>query len=87
MPVSESRTVIIPAMQLQLRSKGKLRALWHRVVATPETAKAGRYSAVCFVQLKNTSKYDKEKWGRLQEMEEGFNYNMSPQEFAKFFKK
>jgi isopenicillin N synthase-like dioxygenase len=87
MPVSEGETVVIPAMQLQLRSKGELEALFHRVVATEETAATGRYSAVCFVQLKNTPKYDKETHGRLQEKEPGFNYGMPSTEFAKLFKK
>jgi len=59
MPVSESQTVIIPGMQMQLRSSGDLRALWHRVVATPKTAELGRYSAVSFIQFKDTPKYDK----------------------------
>jgi isopenicillin N synthase-like dioxygenase len=86
MPVSDGETVIIPAMQLQLRSEGELKALCHRVVAVPETADQGRYSAVCFVQLKNTPKYDKEKWGRLQEKESGFNYDMDPKTFSEFFK-
>ncbi len=86
MPVSEGETVIIPAMQLQLRSEGKLKALCHRVIANPETAKTGRYSAVCFIQLKNTPKYDKEKHGRLQEKEPGFNYSLSHEEFKKLFK-
>ncbi len=86
MPVSEGETVIIPAMQMQLRSHGKLRALCHRVVATPETALHGRYSAVCFVQLKHTPKYDKEKCGRLQEKEPGFNYRVAHEEFARMFK-
>lgn len=85
MPVSEGETVIIPSMQMQLRSKGSLKALCHRVVATPETADKGRYSAVCFVQLKKTPKYDKSKHGRLQEKVPGFNYNMSEAEFAKLF--
>lgn len=86
MPVSTGETVIIPSMQMQLRSEGRLKALCHRVVATPETAKAGRYSAVCFVQLKNTPKYDKEKHGRLQEMKPGFNYQLSAEDFGKLFK-
>ena len=86
MPVSTSETVIIPAMQMQLRSEGKLRALCHRVVATLETARAGRFSAVCFVQLKQTSKYDKVTHGRLQEKVPGFNYGMSHSEFSKFFR-
>ncbi len=86
MPVSKGQTVIIPSMQLQLRSDGKLKALCHRVVATNETASLGRYSAVCFIQLKNTPKYDKEKGGRLQEKEPGFNYKMRLGEFSKLFK-
>jgi isopenicillin N synthase-like dioxygenase len=86
MPVSKGETVIIPSMQLQLRSYGKLKALCHRVIATNETAITGRYSAVCFIQLKNTPKYDKERGGRLQEKEPGFNYKMKPDEFSKLFK-
>lgn len=86
MPVSSGETVIIPSMQMQLRSEGKLVALCHRVVATVETKDAGRYSAVCFVQLKNTSKYDKEKSGRLQEKTPGFNYTMTQGEFSQLFK-
>lgn len=86
MPVSEGETVIIPAMQMQLRSSGELKALCHRVVANINTAEYGRYSAVCFVQLKNTNKYNKDKFGRLQEKAPGFNYNMDIKEFAKMFK-
>ncbi len=86
MPVSEGETVIIPAMQMQLRSSGELKALCHRVVANINTAEYGRYSAVCFVQLNNTPKRDKEKTGRLQEKAPGFNYNMDIKEFAKMFK-
>lgn len=87
MPVSSGETVIIPAMQMQFRSKGELQALCHRVVATAETADNGRYSAVCFVELKDTPKRDKEKTGRLQEKAPGFNYGLSHDEFSKFFKK
>ncbi len=86
MPVSSGETVIIPSMQLQLRSACRLKALCHRVVATPETVEAGRYSAVCFVQLKNTPKYDKERHGRLQEKEPGFNYEMPIDQFKELFK-
>lgn len=87
MPVSEGETVIIPAMQLQLRSQGALKALCHRVVATEATNVTGRYSAVCFVQLNNTPVYDKEKHGRLQEKAPGFNYTLPHAEFAELFKK
>lgn len=87
MAVSTGETVIIPAMQLQLRSGGELKALCHRVVATPETAPIGRYAAVCFVQLKKNPKYDKERWGRLQEKIPGFNYSLSMEELQNLFKK
>jgi isopenicillin N synthase-like dioxygenase len=91
MPVSETETVIIPSMQLQLLSKGRLKALTHRVIATESTAKTGRYSAVCFVQLANTPKYDKNTHGRLQKMVidrgPGFNYKMVHEDFAELFQK
>lgn len=86
LPFSDGETFIIPSMQMQLRSKGKLKALCHRVVATKKTAKKGRESMVCFVQLKNFPKYDKARHGRLQEKPAGFNYDMSPTEFKKLFK-
>lgn len=85
MPVSNGNTVIIPAMQLQLKSLGKLKALCHRVTATKQSVDSGRYSAVCFVQLSRTPKYDKKTHGRLQEKPPGFNYNMSHDEFSKLF--
>jgi len=87
MPVSSGETVIIPSMQMQLRSQGKVKALCHRVIATDETARAGRYSAVCFVQLKDTPKYDKNSHGRLQETEPGFNYDLPLEQFLKLFKR
>lgn len=87
MPVSEGETVIIPSMQMQLRSKGVLKALCHRVIATTDTARGGRYSAVCFVQLGETPTYDKLAQGRLQEKAPGFNYEMPLEEFATLFQK
>jgi isopenicillin N synthase-like dioxygenase len=83
--VSSGETIIFNAMQMQLRSAGKLRALCHRVVATEESVRNSRYSAVCFVQLANTPKYNKSKNGRLQEKTPGFNYKMSVEEFSKLF--
>lgn len=84
--IESGTTDIIPSMQLQLRSNGKLKALCHRVISMPESVLLGRYAAVCFIQLKNTPKYDKDKWGRLQEREPGFNYEMPIGEFGKLFK-
>lgn len=87
MTVSEGETVIIPGMRGQYRSGNRLKATFHRVIATPKTAVAGRFSVVCFIHLKHTPAYDKARAGRLQEFEPGFNYEMSFEEFAKLFAK
>lgn len=85
MPVDEKQTVIIPAIQLQLLSKGLLKALYHRVVATDDTARTGRFSMVCFIPFENTAKYNKKTYGSMQTHDIGFNYGMSHQEFAGLF--
>jgi isopenicillin N synthase-like dioxygenase len=86
--VSNGEMLVIPSMQLQLRSEGQLKATVHRVVATDTTATTGRYSAVCFVRFERTPKYLKE-CGRLQDLHKndlGFNYRMTHDEFRKMFK-
>ncbi len=87
MLVSEGQTLIHPSMQLQYRSKNKLKALCHRVVATPTTAVTGRFSMVCFIPLTQTASYNKKGAGRLQEFTPGFNYTMPFEEFEKLFVK
>lgn len=84
-PVSESETVIFPGFQLQQKTKGKVQALCHRVVATEKTCTTGRYSMVVFFSLKNTPKYDKTQ-GRLQDFTPGFNYELSPDDVERMFK-
>ena len=87
MPVSAGETVIIPGMRGQYCAQGKLKATWHRVVATSQTAKHGRFSAVAFIHPSfQTPQYNKAGMGRLQEFEPGFNYEMPFEEFAKLFK-
>lgn len=85
MPVNEKQTVIIPAVQLQLQSKGDLKALYHRVVATEKTGQTGRFSMVCFISFENTPMYNKKMHGSLQTHDIGFNYHLSHQEFANLF--
>lgn len=87
MPVEEKQTVIIPAVQLQLWSKGDLKALYHRVVATEKTARVGRFSMVCFIPFQSTPMYNKKTYGSMQTHEVGFNYNLPHEDFAKFFSK
>lgn len=85
MPVSSGETAIIPGMRLQYRSENRLKAVYHRVMATEKTAQQGRFSVVCFIHLKNTPEYNKQKSGRLQEFLPGFNYDMPFDEFSKLF--
>ncbi|MFA6916492.1 MAG: hypothetical protein WC222_08855 [Parachlamydiales bacterium] len=85
MPVEDKQTVIIPAVRLQLLSKGNLKALYHRVVATKKTARIGRFSMVCFIPFQNTPMYNKKEYGSMQAHDIGFNYNQSHDEFAKLF--
>jgi isopenicillin N synthase-like dioxygenase len=85
MPVDSSQTVIIPAVQLQLASKGALKGLYHRVIATKETAQTGRFSMVCFIPLQNIRMYNKKSHGSMQVHEVAFNYSLSHQEFEKLF--
>lgn len=85
MPVLPGQTVVIPAMQLQLESQGVLKALYHRVVATEETTKTGRYSLVCFIPMLNARIYNKNAKGRTQNYEPGFNYDISHADFSELF--
>jgi isopenicillin N synthase-like dioxygenase len=85
MPVNEKQTVIIPAIQLQLWSKGDLKALYHRVVATERTAQIGRFSMVCFIPFQNIPMYNKKAHGNMQTHDVGFNYSLSHQEFSNLF--
>lgn len=85
MPVSQGETVIIPGLQLQLKTHNNLKALYHRVVATKQTSLTGRYSMVCFIPLMQTPLYNKSSIGSVQNFEPGFNYDISLSEFAKFF--
>lgn len=87
MPVHSHQTAIIPAMQLQIRSKGNLKALYHRVVATEKTAITGRFSMVCFIPFENTPQYNKNAYGSMQTHKPAFNYDIPHEEFAKYFKK
>jgi isopenicillin N synthase-like dioxygenase len=85
MPLSHDQTVIIAGNGLQHRSQSQLRALCHRVVATEETAKQGRYSAVCFFTFRNSKHFDKARFGSQQSYPPGAFYDMPFAEFDTFF--
>ena len=90
MPVGVDYTASIGGMGLQYATQCEVKATNHRVVATEETSKNGRYSMVMFLQIAEVPNYDKEKNGRLQDVllsrGLGFNYNMTFDEFKTLFK-
>lgn len=77
MPVGKDETVIISGFMLQNLSENNLKALCHKVVANERTSTEGRFSAVLFVEFENALVYNKDKFGRLQNFEAGFNYDIS----------
>jgi len=83
-PINRKRTIIFPSMGMQFRSTGKIKALWHRVRANPQTIQKGRFAMVAFIDFTMSHKYDDSK-RRLQDFEEGFNYDMPFAEFQKLF--
>ncbi|MBX4197932.1 2OG-Fe(II) oxygenase family protein [Candidatus Parcubacteria bacterium] len=85
MPMAEGQTVIISNQQLQYKTQGRLKGLCHRVIATEETAKVGRYSMVLFVPLLQTPKFDTRGKGRQQDLPPGWNYDISHEEFSQYF--
>ncbi len=85
MPLSHDQTVIIAGNGLQNRSRCQLRALSHRVVANEDTAKNGRFSAVCFFNFRNARYFDKTKFGAQQKWPPGSFYDMPFEEFDKMF--
>jgi isopenicillin N synthase-like dioxygenase len=84
LPVKQDETVIFPSMMLQHRSKSKLVALCHQVLATPEAAQEGRYSMVAFIDFTSDHRFNDQEF-RLQDLPKGFNYGRSEQEMQKYF--
>jgi isopenicillin N synthase-like dioxygenase len=84
-PVSHDEALFFPSSGMQHLLRNEVKALCHRVVATPESARFGRYSAVGFVDFRGNASYNKEKNGRLQDWPPGFNYDMPWEEFRKLF--
>ncbi|MGH7174923.1 MAG: 2OG-Fe(II) oxygenase family protein [Minisyncoccia bacterium] len=85
MDLPAGETVIFAGNGLQHRSRNQLRAVSHRVVATEESAKGGRYSAVCFFTFRNAKHFDKSRFGSQQIYPPGAFYDLSFPEFDKFF--
>ncbi|MEK7100818.1 MAG: hypothetical protein AAB921_01840, partial [Patescibacteria group bacterium] len=85
LPLAHDETVFFAGMGLQQRAECELRALCHRVIATPETAENGRYSAVAFIGFEHARYWDKEKHGRMQDWAPGAFYDMPFTELNQYF--
>ncbi|HEX5775013.1 MAG TPA: 2OG-Fe(II) oxygenase family protein [Candidatus Paceibacterota bacterium] len=85
MDLPHGKTVIFPGMGLQNRAKCRLRAPYHRVVATEETADTGRWSAVCFFNFRNGRHFNKRQHGSQQSQPLAFNYHMQFDQFDDLF--
>jgi hypothetical protein len=84
-PVHTGEAVIFGSLRLQYRTKNEIKGICHRVVATPETLVHGRWSTVFFANFRNSPYYDKKRLGPTQGQEPGFNYDISWEDFQKFF--
>jgi hypothetical protein len=85
MDVAEGEAMFFAGLGLQHRSRSALIAPCHRIVATAETARAGRWSAVCFTEIERGRHFDKSRFGRQQDLTPGFNYLMPFPEFDRYF--
>ena len=81
----DGHTLIIAGARLQYRSRCRLTAVCHKVVANERTAVEGRTSIVCFFDFRNTPYYDKSKWGPMQGLPVGFNYDLPFVKYAQYF--
>jgi hypothetical protein len=85
MPLSHRETAIFTGTGLQHRSKCRLKALCHRVVAVEGAASGGRDSAVCFVDFAHRRYFDKTKFGSQQDWPPGAFYDMPFGEYDRLF--
>ncbi len=83
--VSGGKTVIIPGLAAQYVTGNSVKGVYHRVVANEQVAREGRYSLVLFIDIPKMPKYNKDKHGRMQDKEIGFNYSLSQEELEVMF--
>ncbi len=78
-PIDHAQTVIFPSLGLQHRSQSALKALWHRVLATPETAQNGRFALVVFIDFPGFRCQNIRK--QFGNRPAGFNYHLDADAF------
>lgn len=83
--LAHGETIIFPGNGLQNRSRCAVRAISHRVMATELTAREGRYASVAFITPRNTRFFNKAALGSQQDLEPGWSYDLSFEEFDRYF--
>ena len=86
LPLYHDEIAVFAGLRLQYCSQGAVKAVYHRVVSTEDSAREGRFSVVVFFHPDHSIPYwDKEKFGRTQGMTPGFNYTIPFGEFSQYF--
>lgn len=85
--LEENQIFLMTGMQGQYFSRNFVKALCHRVINCEKTELEGRFSQVSFFDSYNFSRYNKKKFGSMQNHEEGFNYDLSLDQVKKYFVK
>jgi hypothetical protein len=76
---------VVAGVGLQELTGSRITAVAHRVVATDESYRHGRYAAVCFIDFLKRRHFNKALYGSQQEQPLGWNYEYSPEKFASYF--
>ncbi len=84
-PTRKGMAVMFGSFRLQHRSKNVLKGLDHRVVLVPEAVRTGRHSTVFFSNFLNSPYYNKRKYGPMQDLPEGFTYDVSLEQLNAYF--
>lgn len=84
-PTRKGKAVMFGSFRLQQRSRNVLKGLDHRVVLMPEAVLTGRHSTVFFANFRNSPYFDKRKFGPMQDLPEGFTYDLTLKELDEFF--
>ncbi len=84
-PVNHQQTIIFPSLGLQHRAHNQVKALWHKVEPTVLSKRDGRYAMVAFIDFPQARECDKYKHPRVQDLPEGFNYDISFEDFDSIY--
>ncbi|MDB5188311.1 MAG: hypothetical protein JWO50_831 [Candidatus Kaiserbacteria bacterium] len=82
-PINHKESILFPSAGLQFL-RNELKALCHRVISLDDTLHGGRYSMVGFIDFPLGHRFDDTRF-RMQDLPVGFNYDISPEDYRKYF--